>query len=87
MGENLGTCFLQVPENFGPKKFDVLTSYLEHLPSDFPVNIELRHADWFDDPVVFDEAFSMLEETGKGSVITDVAGRSSSQVFSAKKQV
>lgn len=75
LGDNLGTCFLQMPENFSTKKFDVLASYLQNLPGDFPVTLELRHEDWFSDPVVFDETFALLEETGKGAVITDVAGR------------
>ncbi|MEQ9424677.1 MAG: DUF72 domain-containing protein [Cyclobacteriaceae bacterium] len=74
-GDNLGVCFLQLPENFGPKKFDVFSSYMEKLPNDFPVTVELRHKDWFGDKTVFDETFSMLEENNKGAVITDVAGR------------
>jgi len=75
LGDNLGVCFLQMPENFNAKKFDVLAKYLQDLPMDFPVTLELRHEDWFTDPVVFDETFALLEETGKGAVITDVAGR------------
>ena len=52
-----------------------MAGYLQNLPRDFPVTLELRHEDWFKDPTVFDETFSLLEETGKGAVITDVAGR------------
>ena len=75
LGDNLGACFLQMPENFNAKKFDTLSTYLQNLPEDFPVTLELRHEDWFEDEVVFNETFSLLEETGKGAVITDVAGR------------
>ncbi|MDA0196427.1 MAG: DUF72 domain-containing protein [Bacteroidetes bacterium] len=64
-----------ITEDLGSKKFDVLAEYMQSLPNDFPVTLELRHEGWFSDPVVIDETFAMLEETGKGAVITDVAGR------------
>ena len=75
LGDNLGVCFLQMPENFNVKKLEVLTNYIQDLPEDFPVTLELRHEDWFGDESIFNETFSMLESAGKGSVITDVAGR------------
>ena len=74
-GDRLGTTFLQLPDNFSPKKFNDLQNYISELPEDFPVTVELRHTSWFTDPVVFDETFSMLESYGKGAVITDTAGR------------
>ena len=74
-GDSLGISFLQLPENFGPKKFEVFQSFIEYLPNPTPVCIEFRHADWFGDPVVFDETFNLLVENNIGSVITDVALR------------
>jgi len=74
-GNHLGLCFLQMPENFGPKRFDELSAYMEYLPTDFPVAVELRHKDWFSDPVVSDETFAMIRENNKSIVITDTAGR------------
>lgn len=73
-GDNLGTTFLQMPENFGPKWFDRLKTFLEHLPKDFPVAVELRHQEWFEGQV-FDELFAMLAELNKTAVITDTATR------------
>ena len=64
-----------MPENFNGKKFEVLDAYIRRLPEDFPMTLELRQEDWFNDPALFDETFAMLEETGKGAVITDVGGR------------
>ena len=75
LGENLGVCFLQLPPNYTAKYLDRLQGYLEHLPKEIPVSVELRHPGWFEDPVVFDETFDMLEGQGIGAVITDTAGR------------
>ena len=74
-GEYLGPAFLQLGENFAPKSFPVLKAYLERLPNDFKVFVELRHADWFADEAARNELFSMLEELSKGAVITDASGR------------
>lgn len=71
-GDNLGMTFLQMPENFMPKWFDRLKEFLEHLPKDFPVAVELRHQDWYEG-VVFDELFDLLKTTNKTAVITDTA--------------
>ncbi len=75
-GDNLGMTFLQMPENFGSKWFDRLKLFLEHLPKDFPVAVELRNEDWFDGPA-FDETFHMLSELNKTAVITDTATKRS----------
>ncbi|HEY3249927.1 MAG TPA: DUF72 domain-containing protein [Ignavibacteria bacterium] len=74
-GEKLGACFLQMAPNFAPKSFNDLKKYLEQLPKNPEVCLELRHPGWFADPAVYDETFSMLIEGGIGSVITDAAGR------------
>lgn len=71
-GDNLGTTFLQMPENFGPKWFDRLREFLEHLPHDFPCAVELRHEEWYQGEV-YDELFAMLRELNKTAVITDTA--------------
>ncbi len=74
-GPYLGTSFLQLPDNFTPKKFEDLQNFMELLPQDIPIAVELRHKDWFTDPVVSDELFPMLASYNKSVVITDVAGR------------
>jgi uncharacterized protein YecE (DUF72 family) len=74
-GDYFGKAFLQLPENFGPKNFDIFKSYIQSLPGDAPVTVELRHKGWFEDKTIFDETVSMLRENNKGIVITDVAGR------------
>jgi len=74
-GPYLGPCFLQLSDNFGPKNFEILKDYLEKLPRDLKVFVEVRHKDWFEDAEARKELFAMLHELEKGAVITDAAGR------------
>ena len=74
-GENLGDCFLQLPPNFPPKNFEDLKKYLESLPDDTPVCVELRHPAWYSDVKVYDETFGIMQKLNIGSVMTDTPGR------------
>ncbi|HYK77236.1 MAG TPA: DUF72 domain-containing protein [Daejeonella sp.] len=74
-GETLGPCFLQLSDNFGPKNFDTLQKYLEELPKDFKVFVEVRHPEWFSDQAARKDLFSLLHQLKKGAVITDASGR------------
>ncbi|HEY0898405.1 MAG TPA: DUF72 domain-containing protein [Sphingobacteriaceae bacterium] len=74
-GDLLGPCFLQMADNFGPKNLEILRAYLESLPKDFDLFVEVRHPDWFSDSSARTDLFSMLRELGKGAIITDAAGR------------
>lgn len=73
--EFLGPCFLQLSDNFGPKNFDILKEYLEHLPLDFDLFVEVRHPEWYNDNGARKDYFDLLHEVKKGSIITDAAGR------------
>jgi len=72
-GKKLGTSFLQLPESFAPDRRATLTEYIQQLPADFRVCLELRHRDWFGG--ADDELWQVLTEKGVGTVITDTAGR------------
>ncbi|MDH3648924.1 MAG: DUF72 domain-containing protein [Saprospiraceae bacterium] len=74
MGPNLGTTFLSLPHNFGPKYIQRVHDFLDLIPHGYPLHIEFRHKDWFKDET-FDEMMSALEAKGVGAVITDVALR------------
>lgn len=74
-GNALGPAFLQLSDNFGPKSFEILKNYLEKLPVDFEVFVELRHKDWYEDIVARRDLFDMMYSLKKGSVITDASGR------------
>lgn len=74
-GAALGPCFLQLSDNFGPKNLPVLQSYLESLPHDFDLFVEVRHPEWYSDKVARKDLFSLLHTLKKGAVITDATGR------------
>lgn len=73
-GEYLGPCFLQVSDNFGPNNIAILENYLEKLPKDLKVFVEVRHKDWFIGENK-KQLFSLLAKLGKGAAITDASGR------------
>ena len=74
-GDNLGGLMLQLGENFSPKSFDNLKSYLGALPISTPVFLEVRNKEWFKEGETRDRLFDMLHELKIGAVITDSAGR------------
>ncbi|TRX51758.1 DUF72 domain-containing protein [Fulvivirga sp. M361] len=74
-GEKLGPSFLQLPDNFAGRQLESLRKYVQDIPDDFPMFVELRHTDWFTDPAIFDETFTMMAEQKRGVVLTDVGGR------------
>jgi uncharacterized protein YecE (DUF72 family) len=49
LGSHLGPLMLQLPPSFGPTRLPVLREYLENLPKDIQVAVEVRHKDWFND--------------------------------------
>ena len=73
--EKLGTVFLQMNENYGPKNFEDLTHFIEQWPVDVPLSVELRHIDWYTDPTMADELNDMLAQNKVCHTITDTAGR------------
>jgi uncharacterized protein YecE (DUF72 family) len=74
-GDQLGPLFLQLSDNYTPKSMPELRAYLEELPRDVPVFVEVRHKDWYAIPSVRDELFAMLKQLNIGAVITDATGR------------
>ncbi len=73
--EKLGTCFLQMHPSFKPDSFDDLVSFIEKWPSDIKLSIEMRHTDWYNDPIVYEALQQLLVEYTISSTITDTAGR------------
>lgn len=73
--EKLGTIFLQMHNNFGPKNWDRVVRFVEYWPKEFPLAMEFRHTDWFTDETVSQELYHLLEENGIANVLVDTAGR------------
>ena len=73
--EKLGTIFLQLHSNFGPKNFAALKNFVVSWPKGLPLAVECRHTDWFTDKSISEEFFHMLEENSIANVLVDTAGR------------
>jgi len=73
--DNLGPCFLQMSDSFGPNSLVDLKAFLQSLPQDLDVFVELRNEQWFSDLSIRKNVFELLAQLSKGAVITDVAGR------------
>ncbi|MGI4728849.1 MAG: DUF72 domain-containing protein [Janthinobacterium lividum] len=73
--EKLGPLFLQLSDYFGPERFAELEAYLQQLPKNIPVFVELRHERWFSDQQLKERVFALFRSLNIGAVITDVAGR------------
>jgi len=74
-GDKLGPLFLQLSDNCTPKSFPELKAYLEQLPKDVPVFVELRHKEWFANDEVRQNVFNLFHQLNIGAVITDASGR------------
>ena len=73
--EKLGTIFLQMHNNFAPKDFDRVVTFVEHWPKEIPLAIEFRHTDWYNNPEVSQRLYDLLEQYNVSNVIVDTAGR------------
>ncbi len=73
--EKLGTIFLQMHNNFGPKNWDRVVRFVEYWPKEFPLAMEFRHTDWFNDEKVANELYHLLEENHIANILVDTAGR------------
>jgi uncharacterized protein YecE (DUF72 family) len=74
-GKNLGPVFLMPHPGMGPKTLETIEAFIQSLPKDIEVFVELRHKDCYVNPEAFDAVFSMLERNHAGSIITDSSGR------------
>ena len=73
--EKLGTIFLQMHSNFAPKDFDRVVHFIEHWPKEVGLAVEFRHTNWYNDDVVANQLFDLLEKNNISNVIVDTAGR------------
>jgi uncharacterized protein YecE (DUF72 family) len=73
-GEKLGPSFMQLPDNYGPKHFDTLVAYLNTIPVDFNMFIEVRNKEWFI-PEHAEKLSAYLTERNIGWAISDTVGR------------
>lgn len=73
--EKLGVPFLQMHNNFAPKDFDRVETFIDNWKYDVPLAMEFRHKDWYGDPEISAELYDLLEKNGIANVLVDTAGR------------
>jgi len=74
-GKNLGPIFLMPHPQMAPKTLETIQSFIEALPKDVELFVELRHPEWFSNSEAFEMAFNTFQKLKVGSVITDASGR------------
>ena len=74
LGKHLGPVFVQLGDNFSPKRKQELFDYLATLPRDLQFFVEVRQPDWFEAETL-KELCKHLKKLKMGIVITDTAGR------------
>ena len=73
-GSNLGSVFLPLHPLMGVKEEQVILDFIELLPNDVNLFLELRSENWFEGGAYY-PIFEFLKNRGMGVVITDTAGR------------
>lgn len=72
--EKLGMVFLQLHDNFKPKDFDRIEKFVSDFPSEIPLGIEVRSAEWFAEEAS-DRLHALLVKNKRTNIIVDTAGR------------
>ncbi len=75
LGDHLGPCFIQLPPHFKPERMQELFRFLQQIPQDIELAVEVRHEAWFNDEHLLKDYVDALKELGKIAVITDTLGR------------
>jgi uncharacterized protein YecE (DUF72 family) len=75
LGKHLGPVFIQLSENFSPKRKDELYEFISTLPVGFEYFLEVRHPSWFLEKESFEFLVQQLTALKIGLVITDTAMR------------
>lgn len=74
-GENLGPVFLMPHPGMGPKTTDTIEAFIQSIPKEIKLFVELRHPEWFENEEAFQKIFAIFEKHNVGSIITDASGR------------
>lgn len=74
LGDNLGPILLLPHPQMGRQQLATILRFLEQIPQDIPLFLELRHPDWFANGLP-QPMLDALYQLKKGLVITDTAGR------------
>jgi uncharacterized protein YecE (DUF72 family) len=75
LGNGLGAAFLQMPDTFSPADGARLEPFLRYWPKNLPLALEFRHTDWYNNEVVAEQLYELMETYRVMNIITDTAGR------------
>jgi len=73
--DKMGVSFLQLHDNFKPKDFDRLETFIRKFAKSVPLAVEVRNAEWFTDADVRRRLYALLEEENVANILVDTAGR------------
>ena len=73
--EKLGMVFLQLHDNFKPKDYERLDSFIRKWPQEVALAVELRNNEWFADKDIFNKTMDLFEAHSITNIIVDTAGR------------
>lgn len=75
-GKHLGPIFLMPHPQMGVKHMETIETFLDDMPKDLDVFLELRHEEWYNNRQGYDpELYKYLRANKRGAVITDASGR------------
>ncbi len=72
--DKLGCCLLQLPESCRAENADGLLRYLQALPENVDIAVELTNQDWYTNPERFALVVEKMHQLHKSLVITDSPG-------------
>lgn len=72
---NLGHCFMQLPQYASTQRSDDLLIFLEQYPNELPLGVEFRHASWFSEQESLDSVLREMQRHQIITVISDTPGR------------
>lgn len=75
LDNKLGSVFLQMHEDFSLDEFNYLETFLNKWPKSIPLAVELRHTNWFNNPIASDKLTKLYAKNNISNIITDTAGR------------
>ncbi len=73
--EKLGTIFVQLQNDFGPKHWDRVVKFIENWPNGIAIAMEFRQTDWFHNLEIAQRLNLLLQRNNIGNVLVDTPGR------------
>ena len=71
----LGMSFLQMHDNYKPRDFERLASFIQKFSKSVPLGLEVRNAEWFADETVGQQLYDLLKTHKVTNVLVDALGR------------